>query len=192
MRLRPSISEFDPGRKPEMFFRSSKPMTLAVILFMCRRRPARRELVLNRRVEAGTDVSKREGATAGTLVRVEHGGSSTCEFLFPSNRVPVRGDARTCRMALTRAGCTQDAPVLVSYDPEQPAGARLEDFGARGRGKIFLGIWMVSRGLPLIGNNQGRQARGRTGVPCPGSRRGIVNPIDSRPTEYSRLKESND
>jgi hypothetical protein len=96
------------------------------------------------------EASKREATAVGALVRVTHGRSSTYVFQFRLNGALIRGDTSTCRTALTAAGCSTGASVLVYYDPDQTAGPMLQEYGAAGRARIFMGGWMLFFGLILI------------------------------------------
>lgn len=127
-----------------MFFRSSKAILLAIILMVV----GGAQFLMGLSYE---EASKREATTVGTLVRAEHGRTSTYEYQFKMNGVSIRDSSDTCRTALSPAGCKVGAPVLVYYDPEQVAGTQLQEYGVAGRGKIFFGVWMMISGLFVIG-----------------------------------------
>jgi hypothetical protein len=98
------------------------------------------------------DAAKRERTTAGTITHVDCGRSSCAyQYVFKVNGVAISDQTSTCRTALTPLGCRKDASVKVYYDPQDLSSNLLEEFGYAGRGRLFLGTWMVGCGLLLIG-----------------------------------------
>lgn len=127
-----------------MFFRSATAVLLAIALigvgaFQLLKGSYYRE------------VSKREAATAGTLLYVSHGKSSTYQYRYQVSGFWIRNDSGTCRTPLTPAGCAVGAPVLVYYDRDHVSDSLLEEFGVAGRGKILFGCILVGCGLLLLG-----------------------------------------
>ncbi len=120
-----------------MFFLSSKSIVLAFFLIVV----GGVQLLMG---WSYTEVSKREASSVGTLIHVRHGKGSSYEYVF-------RVNSGTYVTPLTTAGCIQGAAVLVYYDREHVTGSLLQEIGAAGREKIFLGSWMVAGGLLLIG-----------------------------------------
>lgn len=129
-----------------MFFQSAKAQILGIFLLVVGG-------VLLMLGWSYADAAKREATAVGTITQVSCGRSCTYAYVFKFNNVSIGDDTSTCRTALTRRGCKVGAPVLVYYDPENPTETALQEFGAAGRGRIFMGIWMLSCGLILIGIN---------------------------------------
>ena len=99
------------------------------------------------------DAAKREATTVGTISRKDCGRTCTYVYVFKVNDVKIQDDTSTCRTALTSAGCAVGAPVLVYYDRERLSVTALQEFGFASRGRLFMGVWMASCGLLLIGLN---------------------------------------
>jgi hypothetical protein len=127
-----------------MFFRSWKSLVLAKIVIVV-------GCVLLFWGWTDADAAKREATAAGTISNVSCGRGCTYEYIFRVNGVRIEDDSDTCHTALTTEGCNVGAPVLVYYDPEHLSNSKLEEFGVLSRERYFMGIWMVSCGLFLIG-----------------------------------------
>ena len=129
-----------------MFVRSAKSVVLAVILIAV----GGFQLIWGLTY---SDAAERETSTVGSLSNVQCGRGCTYTYVFTVNDVKIVDDSNTCKTPLTSRGCKNGAPVRVYYDPEDFSTNLLEEFAAAGRARIFMGVWMLSCGLILIGVN---------------------------------------
>jgi hypothetical protein len=97
------------------------------------------------------DAAKREASTVGTITSVSCGRSCRYAYVFTVNDVRIADDSDTCRTPLSAEGCKKGAPARVYYDPNDLTVSRLEELGAGGRARLFMGTWMVSCGLVILG-----------------------------------------
>lgn len=129
-----------------MFFRSGKAQILGIIMLVVGG-------VLSMQGWSYADAAKREATAVGAITKESCGRSCTYVYVFKLNDVSIEDQSSTCNTALTQQGCRAGAPVLVYYDPEDPTENALEEFRAASRARGFMGIWMISCGLILIGAN---------------------------------------
>jgi hypothetical protein len=129
-----------------MFFRSGKAQILGIIMLVVGG-------VLSMLGWSYADAAKREATAVGVIKQVNCGRGCTYAYVFKFNDVSIEDQSSTCNTALTQQGCKVGAPVLVYYDPEDPTENALEEFRAASRARGFMGIWMISCGLILIGVN---------------------------------------
>jgi hypothetical protein len=97
------------------------------------------------------DAAKREASTVGTITRVSCGRSCVYFYVFTVNDVRIADESNTCKTPLSSEGCKKGAPARVYYDPNDLSVTLLEELGAGARGRLFMGTWMVSCGLVLLG-----------------------------------------
>jgi hypothetical protein len=97
------------------------------------------------------DAAKREASTVGTITSVSCGRSCVYFYVFTVNDVRIADESSTCKTPLSSERCKKGAPVRVYYDPNDLSVSLLEELGAGGRGRLFMGAWMVSCGLVILG-----------------------------------------
>ncbi len=98
------------------------------------------------------DAAKREASTVGTITSVSWWKElPVSAYVFTVNDVRIADDSDTCRTPLSAEGCKKGAPARVYYDPNDLTVSRLEELGAGGRARLFMGTWMVSCGLVILG-----------------------------------------
>jgi hypothetical protein len=127
-----------------MFFRSPVSLLLAIIMI----------LVGSVQFYLGSsygNAAKGEASTIGVITYISGGRSSTYNYKFEIDGVPLQQDSGTCQTALTTQGCTVGASVLVYYSHTPVLETRLQEFGAASREKHFLGSWVAGCGFILIG-----------------------------------------
>jgi Protein of unknown function (DUF3592) len=128
-----------------VFLRTEKSTVLAAILVVF----GSYELV---RGSIYTKAAKRELTAVGTITDVHHGkGGPSYQYVFYFNGERIEDESGTCKTPLTPQGCREGATVRVYYDPEDLSVTQLDEFGADGRGRLFVGFLCAASGTLLIG-----------------------------------------